>query len=88
LSLLCGPSHLSKISALCADMTSPAHFRHASLRKGELGLPDFLPELARLESMTNDVKLAQEEIPIDVESLTVNPSLRLSSFRTRACFLC
>lgn len=68
----------SKITALCADDNLVRTFPDTlSLRKSELGLPDFLPELARLESMINDVKLAQEEIPTDVESVIVNPSLRL-----------
>ena len=67
-----------KITALCADDTFVRTFPDTLLlRKGELGLPDFLPELARLESVLNHIKLTHTQIPADVDSLTINPTLQL-----------
>lgn len=42
-----------------------------------LGLPEYLPELARLEWAYNSIKGAEAGIPEEVESICINPSVRL-----------
>jgi selenobiotic family peptide radical SAM maturase len=46
-------------------------------RKGELGLPGFLPELARLERIVRNLKTENPGITTEVIRISVNPSLQL-----------
>jgi selenobiotic family peptide radical SAM maturase len=44
---------------------------------GTLGLPEYLPELARLEWAYNSIKDSAGDIPEEVEGICINPSVRL-----------
>ena len=46
-------------------------------RKGEFGLPGFLPELARLERIVRNLKTEDPGIPTEVERTSPNPTLQI-----------
>jgi selenobiotic family peptide radical SAM maturase len=66
------------IIAACAEGLDPERFPNVlRLHTGDLGLPDFLPELARLEWAVHKVKDSKTEIPAEVDLLNVNPTVQL-----------
>jgi selenobiotic family peptide radical SAM maturase len=66
------------IIAACAEGLDPETLPNVlRLHTGDLGLPDFLPELARLEWAVHKVKDTEIEIPAEVDQLGVNPTVQL-----------
>ena len=66
------------IIASCAEGLEPERLPdELALQMGDSGLPDFLPDLARLEWAVHTVKNGEIEIPVAVEQLGVNPTVQL-----------
>jgi selenobiotic family peptide radical SAM maturase len=66
------------IIAACAEGLEPERLPNAlALQMGDSGLPDFLPELARLEWTVHKVKDGEVQIPGEVDQLGVNPTVQL-----------
>ena len=66
------------IIASCAEGLEPERLPdELALQMGDLGLPDFLPELARLEWAVYTVKNGDIEIPREVDRLDMNPTVQL-----------
>jgi selenobiotic family peptide radical SAM maturase len=62
----------------CAEGLEPERLPdELALQMGDLGLPDFLPELARLEWAVHTVKNGDIEIPREVDRLGINPTVQL-----------
>jgi selenobiotic family peptide radical SAM maturase len=65
-----------KMIELCDE--EPETFpERLSLRSGDLGLPEFLPEFARLEWTFRNVENGEIEIPREVDRIIVNPTFQL-----------
>lgn len=68
----------TNLMAECGENLEPEAFPNVTRRqKDNLGLPDFLTDLARLEWALYFAATSDMEIPSGVENLTVNPSLQI-----------
>jgi selenobiotic family peptide radical SAM maturase len=66
------------IIASCAEGLEPERLPdELALQMGDSGLPDFLPDLARLEWAVHTVKNGEIEIPVEVDQLGVNRTVQL-----------
>ncbi|MBU4289278.1 MAG: hypothetical protein KKI12_14030, partial [Proteobacteria bacterium] len=67
-----------QIIVLCSEVSDPDSLPDKLLlHSGELGLPAFLPELARMELAFHKVSTGKLEIPEELDQHTINPTLQL-----------
>jgi selenobiotic family peptide radical SAM maturase len=66
------------LNTACSRDPEPETFPDTvRLRTAELGLPEFLAELARLELAVNSVATEEIQIPSEVDQILLNPSVQL-----------
>ncbi len=65
------------IAACAADLEPETLPNTLALQMGDLGLPDFLPELARLEWTLTKVATGRIKVSREVDRLGVNPTVQL-----------
>jgi selenobiotic family peptide radical SAM maturase len=82
------PDIWNHIINLCSVDSDPDSFPDKLiLHSGELGLPDFLPEFARMELAFHKVSKYKIEIPEELDHYTINPSVQLLQLSWKNLYL-
>ncbi|MBA3017017.1 MAG: selenobiotic family peptide radical SAM maturase [Proteobacteria bacterium] len=77
-----------QIMALCSEVSDPNSLPDKLLlHSGELGLPGFLPELARMELAFHKVSTGKLERPEELDQHTINPTLQLLQLSWKNLYL-
>lgn len=74
---ICGTERWQAVMADCGDHCAPDAVLAALAAAGHDGLPEYLPELVRLEWTFMAAGDGRPSIPRSVDSLTVNPTVRI-----------
>jgi hypothetical protein len=72
-----GSERWSSIATCFAEIPDLESFQQKLLQTG--GLPGFLPELARLEWSINETSGGNSDVPLEVDWISINPTLKLLS---------
>src|SRR5271169_5239534 len=71
-----GPDLWKSTFFTCSELAGPENIPDIiGIRTGELGLPGYLPDLCRLESVV--AKIKPLEIPRSVNDISINPTVEL-----------
>jgi selenobiotic family peptide radical SAM maturase len=71
-----GPDLWKSILSSCTELAGPENIPDIMrIQTGELGLPDYLPDLARLESAISEVECLEIRTPVN--DISINPTVTL-----------
>src|SRR3989304_5047913 len=71
------PDTWTRMIRKCGEMPDPETLQHMLEQTGVHGLPEFLPELARLEWTVRRILNSDLEIPGEISQMRVNPTIQL-----------